>query len=556
MPENAGKRFINQAGKEKAIAMKTAILNIERNNTQWSTERSMTSIDQRQMGTHKLKVAAYARVSSDSADQIDSYMSQVRHYSKIIRENKEWEYVDIYADEGLSGLSADKREDFQRMLDDCRKGKIDRILVKSVSRFARNFMDCVAVIRELHMLGISVYFAKENIDTAKTGDDLMLSLQSLWAQRESISISGNMRRGIRMRMKTGTFLPSSTPFGYKLNTECRTLEIDEASAEVVRRIYNAYLSGQGMQDIAEELNREHVPKRFGKDKWHRPTIFYILTNISYTGDAVWQKKYTTDSLPFKKVTNRGEKTKYYVQNAHPPIVTHEIYAQVQSLIAERREKHAGSVPKEYLLSGKVICGECGRIHRRKITNGKVFWVCRRHDYGKVYCPAPQIPETEMHDALTRMWNKLRYNRRDIIDSMLEQLQVVAERRYQRNDRLSQVNNELSSLSEQAHVLKRLNTKGYMEPALCFDQMRELNEKVKALRILKNSLMEQDQIGIKIAELESLLAALEAGPEWMETIDEELIGEIVDKIIVRSPEQISIRLVCGLEFTENINKAVR
>ena len=536
--------------------MNTAILNFERSEIPHVRERVFTSIDQRQTDTLKLNVAGYARVSSDSTDQINSYIAQVRHYSKIIRENKEWEYVDIYADEGISGTSADKREDFQRMLEDCRKGKIDRILVKSVSRFARNFMECIAIIRELHMLGVSVYFAKENIDTAIAGDDLMLSLQSLWAQRESISISGNMRRGVRMKMKTGTFLPSSTPFGYTLDVESRTLEVDESQAEVVRRIYTAYLSGQGMQDIAEELNRDHVPKRFGKEKWHTSTIFYILTNISYTGDAVWQKNYTKDSLPFKQVKNRGEKTKYYVQNDHPPILSHEVYKQVQCLIEKRREKHAGSTPKEYLLSGKVMCGDCGRIHRRKVTSGKVYWVCRQHDYGKVHCTVPQIPEAEIYNALLRMWNKLRHYRQDIIGSMIEQMQLVAERRFQRNDRLRQVNSELVSLSEQAHVLKRLNAKGYMEPALCFEQMRELNDKVKDLRILKTSLMGQDQIGAKIAEFEALYAALDAGPDWMEVIDEELIGEILDKITILSPEQISIRLVCGLELTETIERAAR
>jgi len=532
------------------------VLNIERTDAAWETERTMIVIDPRLVEAPKLRVAAYARVSSDSADQLNSYISQVRHYTRVIRENDKWEYVDIYADEGLTGLSADKRPDFQRLLADCRAGKIDRILVKSVSRFSRNLMDCVSAIRELHALGVSVFFEKENIDTAKFGDELILSIQSLWAQRESISISGNMRHGVRMKMKTGDFLPSSTPYGYTLNTEARTLEIHGEQAAVVWRIYAAYLSGRGMTDIADELNNEGIPKRFGKDHWHPTTVFYILTNISYTGDAIWQKTYTTDTLPFMQVKNRGEKTRYHVQDDHPAIIGREDFERVQELIARRREKHAGAAPGEHILAGKVVCGQCGRIHRRKVTNGKVYWVCRRHDHGKGFCPAPQIPEPELYAAFARMWNKLRRHRQDILSPALEQFQAVADRRYKQNDRIIQVNSELQALSEQALVLNRLKNKGYTEPVLYFAQMRELNARVKELRSLKASLMEQDRLGATILAFESLAAALETGPEWLEGIDGELFGGVVDKITILSPEQIKIRLTCGLELTENIERTVR
>ena len=439
---------------------------------------------------------------------------------------------------------------------DCRAGKIDRILVKSVSRFSRNLMDCVAAIRELHALGVSVFFEKENIDTAKFGDELILSIQSLWAQRESISISGNMRHGVRMKMKTGDFLPSSTPYGYTLNTEARTLEIHGEQAAVVRRIYAAYLSGRGMTDIADELNSEGIPKRFGKDRWHPTTVFYILTNISYTGDMIWQKTYTTDSLPFKKVKNRGEKKRYHVQNDHPAIISHEDYDKVQELMLRRREKHTGAAPGEHILAGKVVCGQCGRIHRRKVTNGKVYWVCRRHDHGKDFCPAPQVPESELYAAFARMWNKLRQHSQDIISPMLEQFRAVADRRYRKNDRFVQVNNELNALSEQALVLNRLKNKGYIEPALYFTQIGEMNNKVKELRALKASLMEQDRLGATILAFESLAAALETGPEWLDGMDGELFGEVVDKIMVLSPERVTFHLACGLELTENIQRTVR
>ena len=200
-------------------------------------QRKIIVIDPRQPEARKLRVAAYARVSSDSADQLNSYISQVKYYTGLIQENEAWDYVDIYADEGLTGLSADKREDFQRMLSDCRKGKIDRILVKSVSRFSRNTTDCIRTVHELQKLGVTIFFEKENIDTANLSSEFFLSFHGTRAQRESTSISGNMRYGCRMRMKNGTFIPSSTPYGYILKD--RELTIEPTQAEMVKRILKA-----------------------------------------------------------------------------------------------------------------------------------------------------------------------------------------------------------------------------------------------------------------------------------------------------------------------------
>jgi len=536
--------------------MNSAVLNIERGQRRWDTRRDMTVINALRQDDRKIRIAAYARVSSDSADQKNSFISQVRYYTQIIREKDDWECVDIYADEGLTGLSSETRPEFQRMMADCRGGKIDHILVKSISRLSRNFTDCICSIRELHMLGVTVYFEKENIDTAKMGDELLLTIQSFFAQRESMSISGNMRRSTRMRMKNGTYLPSSTPYGYTLNLDARILEVNDEQAGVVRSIFDAYLSGRGMRDIAEELNRRNIPKRYGRNHWHHAAIFYILTNINYTGDAIWQKSFSTDSVPFKKVINTGQKTRYLVQNNHPAIISHEDYYNVQALMSERREKHSGKPSEIYTLTEKVICGSCGRRHRRKVTRGKIYWVCRNHDDGKARCPVPQIPESELYQAFARMWNKLYHHRQDIITPMLEQYQAMVERLYRQNDRIGQVNKELQDLSEQAHVLRRLNNKGYIESALYFEQMRELNEKTKELRELKLSLMQRGETGRSINAIKGLVSILESGPEWVDDMDDMLFNEIVDKVIVISAEQVKIRFRCGLELIENIERAAR
>ena len=317
-----------------------------------------------------------------------------------------------------------------------------------------------------------------------------------------------------------------------------------------------YLTGQGVQDIAEELNKNGVLKTFGSDCWHHSTVSYILKNINYTGDMMLQKSFTGDTVPFKRTINKGQKTKYYIQNDHPAIIIHEDFEKVQELMERRRKKSSGKVPEKHLLTEKIICENCGKIHRRKVTNDKIYWVCRNHDYSKDLCPSPQIPESEIYTAFARMWNKLHHHRQDIIIPMLEQYQAIAERRYQLNDRIGQVNKELQNLSDQAHVLKRLSGKGCIEPVIYFDKMREIQAQLKDLRALKISLMQKDQVGSAVDSIKALNDILESGPQWLDNMDESLFDEIVEQITVISPERIKIRLRCGLELTENIEKVVR
>jgi DNA invertase Pin-like site-specific DNA recombinase len=538
--------------------MKTTILNIERTAPALGGAREVAAIAPTGAASGKLKVAAYARVSSDSEDQLHSYISQVRHYASLISENPEWEYVDVYADEGLTGLDAGKRGGFQRMLADCRAGKIDRILVKSVSRFARNLTDCVETIHELKRHGVSVLFEKENLDMARVNSEMLLAMHAGSAQRESLSIAGNLRRGVRMRMKTGTFLPSSAPYGYRLNTQARTLEVEPGQAEVVARIYAAYLAGRGVQDIADTLNSDGLPRenRVKKpdgipDKWHSTSVRYILSNISYTGDMIWQKKYTTDTLPLKMVKNQGEKPRYHVQHSHPPIVSHEDFENVQSLMAGRREQFCKGTPSAGApLDGRVYC-ECGSLCRRKGTRGKTYRICRKHDgQGKQACPVRQVPEREILTAFARMWEKLRGHRAEILSPLAEHLKLVTERKYRSDATLTEVNKELIALSEQVHVLERLKGKGYLEPALYLSQRGELNRKITALRRTKERLMEKGSAGYALP-VEDLTGALEAGAPTGESF-----SEIVERVTLMAEDKVRFRLRCGLELTESIERAVR
>lgn len=243
----------------------------------------------RQQQTARLRVCAYARVSSDSEDQQHSFDAQVRYYTTLITSHEDWEFVDIYADEGITGTRADKRENFQRMMQDCRDGKIDRILVKSLSRFARNTQDCIAAVRELKQLGVTVVFEKEHLNTGTMANEMFLSMMSAFAQEESISISQNMRKGARMRMENGTFRISQIPYGYRADGS-GTLVIEPAEAAVVREIYTAYLSGIGVQSIAEEMELRQVPKLRGQAVWSKQGVVYILKNERYMGDARFCKR--------------------------------------------------------------------------------------------------------------------------------------------------------------------------------------------------------------------------------------------------------------------------
>jgi DNA invertase Pin-like site-specific DNA recombinase len=538
--------------------MNTAILNIDRAAPASGGAREIVTISARGAAAGKVRTCAYCRVSSDSDDQINSYESQMRHYVSVIRENPGMEYVDLYADAGLTGMDAAKRKDFQRMLTDCRKGKIDRVLVKSVSRFARNTADCLAAIRELKQYGVTVVFEKEGIDTAMLNSEMILAMHAGKAQQESVSIAGNMRRGARMKMKNGEFLPSSAPYGYRLNTEARTLEVDPKQAEVVRRVFADFLAGKGMPDIADQLNTERIyrenraRKRNGEPgKWHVSTVNYILTNISYTGDMIWQKFYTTDTLPFTCVRNNGEKPSYHVQYSHHPIISHEDFDNAQRLLAEKRKRfYKGTPASDNPLMRTLYC-ECGSLCRRKVSSGKLYWTCRSHDVlGKRYCPAQPVPETAILAAFARMWEKLKRHSGEILTPLSEHLKLVTERKLRNNASLTEVNQELISLTEQVHVLETLKGKGYLEPALYIAQRGELTKKIAVVRRAKDRLMEDDGEDCALA-VDDLIIALETGAP-----DGDGFAEVVERVTVTAEDNIRFRLRCGLELTETIERAVR
>lgn len=448
----------------------------------------ITVIDPATPEKAKLRVAAYARVSSDSADQLNSYLAQVDYYTRHIGESPDWDLVDIYADEGISGLDTRKRDEFNRMMEDCRAGKIDRILVKSMSRFARNTRDSLHFMRELMRLGINIQFEKENIDTGRLTSEQTAAIYAAFAQMESTGHSSNMRISVRMRMERGIFTPSSMPYGYRLNG--LEPEIVPEEAEVVRRIFGLALQGQGHTDITKWLNESGVERGHGRERWHCFMVRYILSNCFYTGDSDWQKTFATDTLPIRQVPNWGQRPKYHVEDDHPGIISREDFQRVQALTASRKEVfYRGSKPSGAVLGGHVFCGHCGCACRRKTARGTVYWVCNRHNDSKDECPIPQIMETALTAAVLRLHNKLTLHGQELLQPLLDQLQELRERELRSNQRLSDIDKEIANISGQNLVLIRLKSKGCIDSALALSQADEMNRRLRDLRRLRRKVLE-------------------------------------------------------------------
>jgi len=373
----------------------------------------------------KIRVAAYARVSTDTEEQANSYEAQVDYYTNHIQNNPQWEYVNVYADQDRTGTSTKGREGFNRMVEDALSGRIDLILVKSVSRFARNTVDTLETVRKLKECGIEVLFEKENIRTLDSKGEVLLTILSSLAQDESRNISENVTWGIRKRFADGKLIiPYEHFLGYKKGKD-GTPEIVPQEAETVRRIYKCFLEGQSLKGIAATLTREGVETPCGAENWHANTVTSILQNEKYFGAALLQKSYTVDFLTKKKAVNNGAVAQYFVENSHPAIISKEIFQMAQGEF-KRREMSGGVSNGSRELSGKIVCGECGGIYGPKVWHStskyrKVIWQCngKYRKNGKKACSLPYVKEEAVKQAFVEVYNGMVENKGNFI-SVLEQ----------------------------------------------------------------------------------------------------------------------------------------
>lgn len=499
-----------------------------------------------QMNTKKLRVAAYIRVSSDSLDQLNSFIAQANHYTEKIRSHADWQMVDLYADEGISGTSAEKRPEFQRLISDCKKGKIDRILVKSISRFARNTRDCLETIRALKLIGVSVCFEEQNIDTANMGGELLTSVFAAIAQKESESISANMKWSYQHRMQSGTYLPAAAPYGYA-NQDGKVLP-DPESTDIVKWIFEAYLNGYNMTEIAESLNSRKVPVRRDKEnqKWRRTAIKYILTNERYIGNALWQKTYMTETFPARHVLNHGEKNQYYVEGSNPAIIEQDVFQAVQNQVRLRGDVRSSQSKKESPFYNKIYCGNCGSVFRRKRRNDAVYWVCRIHDEHIESCALKQIPENEIKELFQRLCYKLKTNP-FVLTELAADLRKIKENRLLWDIEIIQLNKRISDLNHQNRMLAEMNQAGLVDSDIFLSQSREMARQLKECKAQKDNILNKNSDN-KIDRTLDLIDYFEQIPEPQVEFDPDVFLDITERVIVKE-DALIFCLINGLKLEE-------
>jgi len=368
----------------------------------------------------KRRTAAYARVSTDSDEQVTSYEAQVDYYTSYIKGRDDWEFSGIYTDEGISGTNTKHREGFKRMIADALDGRIDLIVTKSVSRFARNTVDSLTTVRQLKEKGIEIYFEKENIWTLDSKGELLITIMSSLAQEESRSISENVTWGQRKRFADGKV---TVPFGHFLGYdrgEDGNLVLNEKEAVIIKRIFSMFLQGMTPYGIASQLTADGILSPGKKNKWNPTTVKGILSNEKYKGDALLQKSYTVDFLTKKKKQNDGEIPQYYVENNHEPIIDPEVFDMVQRELEARqpgRNRHSGV----HIFSGKIKCGECGSWYGSKVwhSNSKyrrMVWQCNKKFKGNHRCQTPHLDEETIKKLFVAAMNKLLEDKEEIIDN--------------------------------------------------------------------------------------------------------------------------------------------
>ena len=492
----------------------------------------------------RLRVAAYTRVSSDSEDQLNSFAAQNRYYTELISSKAEWRMVDIYADEGITGTSVAKRDDFQRMMADCRRGLIDQILVKSISRFARNTKDCLQNIRELKELGVNVRFEREGIDTVNVSSELITAIYAAFAQKESESISGNMRWSYQCRMESGEFNTCKAPWGFRLDG--RNLKICEPEAAIVRRIFHEYLSGKNPQEIADSLNASCLTERV----WNYKAVDYILQNERYAGNALLQKRYTPDMLSRQQKTNHGEREMYFVSGSNDAIISPEIFERAQVL---RQKRSLGKAPVHSKIISQIRC-ICGARMRFKNVRGKWYLCCTSHDT-KGDCLITPIRETQIYESFCRLYYKLKHQSIPILEQMLTNLQMIRNRRMLWSPDIVALNKRISDLSSQNQTLAFLKQQGLVDPDIFIAKTNELTKQLQQVKLEKEKLMDAES-DMTALQTRDLIDILEDGPEFLDSFDTELFGELVEKIIIESNDSVRFCLKNGLELRESIERTVR
>lgn len=509
--------------------------------------RLITSITRQE--AKKTQVAAYCRVSSNSADQLNSYAAQICAYKKLIGTHEEWELVDIFADEGLTGMKSDNRSEFQRMIRMCERKQIDLIVTKSISRFARNTKDALAYVRKLKLLGVGVQFEKEGISTLSMGDEMLLNTFSALAQEESQSISMNQRLSIVKRMELGEYVDSNAPYGYWLVN--KALAVYEPEAAIVRDIFDLYLRGFSISEIARELKSRNIPTKAGKESWRPNRIAYILKNERYIGDSFYQKTYRETTVPFNQHVNRGQEDRFYAKGTHPGIIDKDIFNAVQQLIQKRKETFSRTTTQIiYPLTSRIQCSECGSFYRRKIASGTAKWVCAIHKDDSTACDSHYYSEERIYDGFITMVNKLRFAEDNILEQVISRLELTLTAMKRNNLAARDMSKGLAKLNAKLLMLEQLRSKGYLAIEVYQAQANEINAELSKLKDARQEQFDSKSATMldEVKKLKMFLFELE---EPLERFDEKLFMDTVKAIQINKEDEMSVEFLGGLRFKERI-----
>ena len=489
---------------------------------------------------NKARVAAYCRVSTDSDEQMNSYQSQVHHYTEIIKKNEEWEFVDIYADSGISGTQSDNRDEFQRMISDANNGLIDIIITKSISRFARNTMDTLKYVRMLKDENIAIIFEKENINTLTMNGEMLLTILSSLAQQESESLSANTKMGLKMKMKRGELVGQASCLGYDYDKEKKKLIINEEEAKIVKYIFNRYTSGIGCFVLARELTEKGYKTKIGNTTWSDSSVRGIIKNEKYVGDILMGKTFTLDPISKRRLDNFGEEEKYYIKNNHEPIISREQFNKAKEILEKRSKNHnQGRMKKhslKYAFSSIMKCAYCGgNITRRRLHSGtdkqKDVWFCTTAiRKGKKSCPeCKAVEEKIIENAFVKAFNILCRDNKTIVEEFLENI----EKELQSKDNkklINKIDGDIRGIEKKIGKLLDLHLEDQIDKENYEGKYTELKKELQDLKAEKRELDktedEEKTIKERIASFRKLFESKEPLIEFDREVFKTVVGEVI------------------------------
>ena len=510
-----------------------------------------------------MRVAAYCRVSTDDEDQLNSYQAQIAYYTDAIAKRPNSTFAGIYADEGITGTSTKKRKDFLRLMRDCERGKVDYILTKSISRFARNTVDSLSWVRKLRAMGIGVYFEEQAIDSLKAENETLIGLFSVIAQSESENIGANVRWGIRQSMKSGTYCTNFSCFGYRRGDDGVPVIVPE-EAETVRTIFKLFLDGKSIQMICRYLAENNIQTYTGKTEWNQRTVRDLITNEKYVGDLLLQKSYIEDTISKKTRKNNGELAKYLISNNHPAIVDRDTFNMAQAELAGRTNKRKkselgiteqGKYSAKYALTDVLVCGCCGSHYRRtgKNVKGEVQHVWRCLGRIEHRCKeAVGLEEKKLHSAICRCLSDMMDSREEVINLCRTNLQYALTGDTKVLDAYA-IENQIRTHQDEIDLLMEKEETTQGDPERYEKAIVGLYEKIGVLREQLRLAKEQAATNESIqSEIERFMKTIQeySGDSFTE-YDDTVVRRLVECIKVSPDRTVEIILKGGIHGKEKV-----